>query len=113
MLCFILYGIDPSTPSNLYVAVLLVIVVIVTCYETFAQEAKSDSLMEQFRAMVPETTTVLRDGQLQPLPASDLVVGDIVRLKAGDKVPADCRVIYNESMKVDQSMITGDRKSVV
>lgn len=52
--------------------------------------------------MVPETTTALRGGHLQPVPASQLVVGDIVRLKAGDKVPADYRVIYNESMKVSR-----------
>ena len=49
ILCFIAYAISPSDPTNLYLGVLLIIVVFVTCYETFSQEAKSDELMEKFR----------------------------------------------------------------
>lgn len=100
LLCIILYIINPSTPDNLYLGVLLFIAIFVTCYETFSQEAKSDNLMAQFRALVPQSASVIRDGNLQPLPVSDLVLGDVIRLKAGDKVPADCRIILNESMKV-------------
>jgi type IV secretory pathway TrbD component len=85
---------------NLYIGVLLWIVVIVTCYETYSQEAKSDTLMEQFRSLVPESASVIRDGVMKPIDSSEIVIGDIIRLKAGDKVPADCRVIYNQSMKV-------------
>jgi magnesium-transporting ATPase (P-type) len=96
-LCIILYIVNPSEPQNLYLGVLLFIVIIITCYETYSQEAKSDSLMEQFRAMVP---SVIRDGSLKPVNTSDLVIGDIIRVKSGDKVPADCRVILAESMKV-------------
>jgi sodium/potassium-transporting ATPase subunit alpha len=110
--CFILYAIDQSDPTNLYVAVLLYVVLIVTCYETFSQEAKSDSLMEKFRALVPEAASVIRDGVLKPIGASEIVIGDVIVLKSGDKIPADCRVIHNQSMKVDQSMITGESESV-
>ena len=56
--------------------------------------------MEQFRAMVPEEASVIRDGEMKQMPAMDIVIGDIIRLKSGDKVPADCRVIYNQSTKV-------------
>eukprot|EP01040_Poterioochromonas_malhamensis_P015084 gene15084-16817_t len=98
LLCIILY-IIAGDPANLYIGVLLFIVVLVTCVETFHSEVKSDSLMEQFRALVPESAAVIRDGVLQPLDSTQLVIGDIIRLKAGDKVPADCRVIFNESMK--------------
>lgn len=102
LLCIILY-IIAGDPANLYIGVLLFIVVLVTCVETFHSEVKSDSLMEQFRALVPESAAVIRDGVLQPLDSTQLVIGDIIRLKAGDKVPADCRVIFNESMKVSSS----------
>lgn len=112
LLCIILFIVDPTIWENLYLGVLLYIVVFVTCYETFSQEAKSDNLMEQFRAMVPQQTSVIRDGQLKTFPVSDLVLGDIIRLKAGDKVPADCRVLAVSSMKVDQSMITGEAEPV-
>jgi sodium/potassium-transporting ATPase subunit alpha len=98
-LCIILFFIS-YVWYNLYIGVLLYIVVFLTCYETFSQEAKSDTLMEQFRALVPEQAQVVRDGSLQPIDATQLVIGDIIRLKSGDKIPADCRVILNESMKV-------------
>jgi magnesium-transporting ATPase (P-type) len=100
LLCIILYIVNPSELNNLYLGVLLFIVVIITCYETYSQEAKADSLMEEFRAMVPSQTSVMRDGILKPINTADLVIGDILRVKLGDKVPADCRVIFNESMKV-------------
>lgn len=112
LLCIILFIVNPTLWDNLYLGVLLYIVVFITCYETFSQEAKSDSLMEQFRAMVPQQTSVIRDGQLKNFPVSDLVLGDIIRLKSGDKVPADCRVLSVSSMKVDQSMITGEAEPV-
>ncbi len=100
LLCIILYLVDTSNPVNLYLGVFLLIVVVFTCYETYSQEAKSDSLMEKFRAMVPEKAAVIRDGVMRQLSATDIVIGDLLRLKSGDKVPADCRVIYNQSMKV-------------
>jgi magnesium-transporting ATPase (P-type) len=100
LLCIILFLVDMSNYTNLYLGVLLAIVVLVTCYETYSQEAKADSLMEQFRAMVPAQASVIRDGVMYPIEVSQLVAGDIIRLKSGDKVPADCRVIYNESQKV-------------
>ena len=99
-MCLILFFIDVSDLTNLYIAVLLYVVVVLTCYETFSQQAKSDSLMEKFRAMVPETASVTRGGVLKAISATDLVIGDIIRLKSGDKIPADCRVIYNQGMKV-------------
>jgi magnesium-transporting ATPase (P-type) len=99
ILCIILFFVTWIW-YNLYIGVLLVIVIIVTCYETYSQEAKSDTLMEQFRALVPQQTSVIRDGVMKPTDTTELVIGDLIRLKAGDKVPADCRVIVNESMKV-------------
>ena len=86
--------------DNLYIGILLFIAVFITCYETFSQEAKSDSLMEKFRAMVPAQASVIRDGVMRPTDATMIVIGDLIRLKAGDKVPADCRIIINNSMKV-------------
>ena len=59
----IIFLTDFSLVMNLYIGVLLWFVIIVTCYETFSQESKSDELMERFRAMVPEEASVIRDGQ--------------------------------------------------
>jgi sodium/potassium-transporting ATPase subunit alpha len=79
--------------KDLYLAIILFIVVIATCYETYAQEAKSDELMESFRKLVPEVSSVIRDGTLRTISSEQLVVGDLLRLTSGDKVPADCRII--------------------
>jgi P-type E1-E2 ATPase len=81
---------------------LLFVVVIFTCYETFSQEAKSDQLMEKFRAMVPSSASVVRSGAVCTVPTEQLVIGDIVNIKSGDKVPADCRLIFNQGLKIDQ-----------
>ena len=96
----ILYFVHPAQYTNLYIGVLLFIAVIITCYETYSQEAKSDSLMEKFRAMVPAQASVIRDGVMKPTDSTMIVIGDLIRLKTGDKVPADCRIIHNLSMKV-------------
>ena len=111
-LCIVLFLIAPTNFVNLYLGVLLFIVIFITCYETYSQEAKSDSLMEKFRAMVPEQAAIIRDGVMRPMNACDIVIGDLIRLKSGDKVPADCRIILNQSMKVDQAMITGESEPV-
>lgn len=54
---------------------------------------------------MPEQATVIRDGVMKPVPAAEIVVGDILRLKLGDKIPADCRVIVNSGMKVHFSRL--------
>ncbi len=91
--------------ANLYIGILLFVAVFITCYETYSQEAKSDSLMEKFRAMVPAQASVIRDGVMKPTEASLIVIGDLIRLKTGDKVPAECRIISNLSMKVINLLI--------
>ena len=108
----IIFFTDFSLRVNLYIGVLLWIVILSTCFGTFSQESKSDELMEKFRAMVPEDASVIRDGQQKNCHASDIVPGDLIRLRAGDKVPADCRIIYNEGLLIDQSMITGESNPV-
>jgi magnesium-transporting ATPase (P-type) len=112
VLSIIAWAIAPSDFTSLYLGILLFVIVLFTCYETYSQEAKSDQLMETFRAMIPESANVIRDGIIAPLKVENLVCGDIIRLKSGDKVPADCRVILTESMKIDQSMITGESEPV-
>lgn len=104
-ICIALFISDTSNYDNLYIGVLLFAAVFITCYETFSQEAKSDSLMEKFRAMVPAQASVIRDGVMKPTDAAQIVIGDLIRLKSGDKVPADCRIIYNMSMKVRSDFI--------
>ena len=112
VLAFIAFAIQPDDLTNLYLGVLLFVVVIATCYETFAQEAKSENLMEKFRRLSPEKAYVYRNGILTALRTECLVVGDLIQLSNGDKVPADARVIHTNGMKCDQSMVTGESDAI-
>jgi sodium/potassium-transporting ATPase subunit alpha len=68
--------------------------------------------MQKFRALIPEAASVIRDGQFATIGAENLVLGYLIQLKLGDKIPADCRIIQSNNLKVDQSMITGESEPV-
>ncbi|GBN13833.1 Sodium/potassium-transporting ATPase subunit alpha [Araneus ventricosus] len=113
VLCFIAYSIQASTfeevpDDNLYLGIVLSVVVIVTGVFSYYQEAKSSKIMESFKNMVPQYAIVLRDGQKITMPAEEVVVGDIVEVKGGDRIPADMRVINSQGCKVDNSSLTGE-----
>ncbi|XP_030032688.1 sodium/potassium-transporting ATPase subunit alpha isoform X1 [Manduca sexta] len=113
ILCFIAYGIQASTveePSddNLYLGIVLAAVVIVTGIFSYYQESKSSKIMESFKNMVPQFATVIREGEKLTLRAEDLVLGDIVEVKFGDRIPADVRIIEARGFKVDNSSLTGE-----
>jgi P-type E1-E2 ATPase len=58
--------------------------------------------------MIPPTCHVIRGGTIKPMPARDLVLGDIVLLRTGDKTPADMVLIAATNLKVDNSSLTGE-----
>jgi P-type Cu2+ transporter len=74
--------------------------------EIKSRKGTSDSLRALFD-IVPPTATVLRDGRELELPTSEIVVGNRVRLKPGDKVPVD-GVVKSGSTSVDESLVTGE-----
>lgn len=109
VLCVVAYGIDPSEDIHLYLANFLFIVVVATSLFSFAQQYKSDKTLREFRNLLPPKATVRRDnGQLQLVSAADLVIGDIVRVQTGEKIPADLRIIENHRLSVDNSALTGE-----
>ncbi|MDK2892190.1 HAD-IC family P-type ATPase [Methanohalophilus sp.] len=78
----------------------------------FVQENKAEHALESLAKMMKSETTVLRDGQRKIIPSRKLVVGDVVILEAGSRVPADMRVIYSKNMQVDESALTGESLAV-
>ena len=75
---------------------------------TFIQEYQAEKTMESFRQLLPPHARVIREGKVRDILASELVVGDIILLEEGDKVPADGRLIETNTLKVDNSTITGE-----
>ena len=108
-LCFVAYGIDSTDPSNLYLGVALAAVVIVTACFSFYQESKSAAIMAGFKNMIPPETIVIRGGREMSVESYLIVPGDLVKLKAGARIPADVRIIEaNNGLKVDNSSLTGE-----
>lgn len=64
--------------------------------------------MDSFKNLVPQYATVIREGEINTISAENLVVGDIVDVKFGDRVPADIRILEARSLKVDNSSLTGE-----
>ncbi len=88
--------------------VIIMFVVILNSVLGVVQEAKSEEALAALQEMAAATSKVVRGGQLLSVPSSDLVVGDIVILEAGDSVPADCRILESASMKIEEAALTGE-----
>nr|XP_029520223.1 LOW QUALITY PROTEIN: sodium/potassium-transporting ATPase subunit alpha-1-like [Oncorhynchus nerka] len=113
MLCFLAYGIqaaseDEPANDNLYLGVVLSVVVIVTGCFSYYQEAKSSKIMDSFKNLVPQQALVVRDGEKKNINAEEVVVGDLVEVKGGDRIPADLRIVSASGCKVDNSSLTGE-----
>ncbi|PRP84051.1 P-type ATPase [Planoprotostelium fungivorum] len=108
LLCLIAYLLDRTQPINLYLAIVLIVIVILTCIMSYVQARKSGKLMESFKNLLPPKCTVVRGGHATKIVSEDLVIGDIVYVCSGDKVPADLRLIQCQDLKVDNSSLTGE-----
>ncbi|RWS30578.1 Na+/K+ ATPase alpha subunit-like protein [Leptotrombidium deliense] len=116
-LCFFAYFIQLKTQDvvakdNLYLGIVLVGVVVLTGIFSYYQESRSSAIMESFKNMVPQYATVTRDGKQDLMLAEGLVVGDLVDVKIGDRVPADLRVLEAQGCKSDHSALTGESEPV-
>jgi Mg2+-importing ATPase len=74
----------------------------------FVQEARADDAAAKLKAMISVTATVVRDGRAREIPLAQLVPGDVVKLAAGDMIPADVRIVSCKDLFVIQSSLTGE-----
>lgn len=86
--------------------------VLINALMGFFQEMKSENAIESLKTMTSSKVQVKRDGVWKELDASELVVGDVISLDAGDKVPADARILTSVGLKVDESVLTGESLAV-
>jgi Ca2+-transporting ATPase len=83
-------------------------VVVLNAIIGFVQEYRAGKELEALSSMVPERTLVVRSGLKKSVGAEDLVVGDLVLLASGDKVPADLRLVEMKSLKIEEAALTGE-----
>jgi Mg2+-importing ATPase len=74
----------------------------------FVQESRADAAAARLKAMISITATVIRDGATREVPLAELVPGDVVKLSAGDMVPADVRILTCKDLFVTQASLTGE-----
>lgn len=74
----------------------------------FVQEYRAERAIEALRRMAAPTARVLRDGRDIEVPARDLVPGDVVLLRAGDRVPADLRLMESVNLQIEEASLTGE-----
>ncbi|WPC68524.1 cation-translocating P-type ATPase [Rhodoferax ferrireducens] len=90
----------------------ILVIVLLNAAIGFVQAWRADKAMAALQQLAATQATVLRSGQAQVVPASELVPGDIVLLEAGNQVPADLRLIEIAQLKVDESALTGESVTV-
>src|SRR5258708_619571 len=89
-------------------ASIIIAIVLISTILNFVQTSQSQHAVEKLRADVSPTAMVLRDGQWMELPRRNLVPGDLIRLAAGDLVPADARLVQATDLHVQQAALTGE-----
>ena len=89
-------------------SIIIMVVVIVNAIIGVVQESKAEKSLEALQKLSAHASKVIRDGQVQVIPARELVPGDIVILETGDYVPADIRLIEAINLKVQESALTGE-----
>ncbi len=83
-------------------------VVVVNSIIGFIQEYKAGKAIEALSNMVPENAMVIRNGNIITIPVSEIVPGDIVQVAAGDRIPADMRIIQQKNLQVEEAALTGE-----
>ncbi|MFP5218404.1 MAG: cation-translocating P-type ATPase [Actinomycetes bacterium] len=83
-------------------------VVVLNVAVGYVQESKAESALESLRKLAHATARVVRDGQEREIPSEEVVPGDLVLVEAGDKLPADLRLLREVDLRVDESALTGE-----
>ena len=93
-------------------AIAIAAIVLLAVLLGFAQEYRAERATDALRHMAAPTATVLRDGEECEVPARQLVPGDVILLRAGDRVPADARLIESVNLQIEEAALTGESVAV-
>lgn len=89
-------------------ALAIMLIVILNGVIGFFQEHRAEKSLEKLKQLSAPHMRVLRNGEWETIPAEQAVIGDIVRIKTGDRIPADLRIIEATSLETEESMLTGE-----
>lgn len=89
-------------------ALIILSIVLISGLLGFWQEHGAANAVEKLLALVQVTATVLRDGKPSPVPADEVVPGDVIMLTAGDSIPGDCLLLEEKDLYVNEASLTGE-----
>ena len=95
-------------PMEFFEPLLILLIVVLNALMGMLQESRAERALEALKGMSAPHARVLRDGREQLIDAQNLVPGDIIRLEAGDYIPADARLLQSVSLKCEESALTGE-----
>ena len=101
-----------KSTTELIDAIIIFIIVLINATLGFSQELKADKALESLKKMSQPFSIVIRENKKKKIKTSEIVVGDIIVLEAGDVVPADIYLIESNSLKCDESALTGESMAV-
>jgi Ca2+-transporting ATPase len=93
-------------------SIVIAVIVLFAVLLGFVQEYRAERAIEALRQMAAPTATVFRDGKEISLPARELVPGDVILLKTGDRVPADSRLLEAINLQIEEAALTGESVAV-
>ena len=95
-------------PKEFFEPVLILLIVVLNAIMGVMQESKAEKALDALKSLSAPHARVIRDGQEAVIDAAQLVPGDIIRLEAGDFIPADSRLLRSVSLKCEESALTGE-----
>ena len=103
---------DPRETALPYEAVVILAIVVLNALLGFFQESRAERSVKALMALAAPESTVIRDGERRRIPSDAIVAGDIVLVEAGDKVPADARIVEEANLHTDEAALTGESMPV-
>ena len=103
---------DPRETALPYEAIVILAIVVLNALLGFFQESRAERSVRALMALAAPESTVVRDGERQRIRADEIVPGDIVLVEAGDRIPADARVVEEANLHTDEAPLTGESMPV-
>jgi Ca2+-transporting ATPase len=103
---------DPRETALPYEAIVITLIVVLNALLGFFQEARAEQSVRALMALAAPESTVIRDGERQRVAADDIVPGDVILVEAGDKIPADARIVEEANLHTDEAPLTGESMPV-
>jgi len=88
--------------------IVIAIILVINSLIGFTQEWRAEKTIESVKKLIEEKSIVIRNGEELEIPSIEIVPGDLLLLNAGEKVPADARIVFERNLHVDESLLTGE-----